>query len=82
MFGSRWRVKLPFALLSAFTTLGCRVLTAWKLMHILLLGASPGADFLGTTMIGLAHGETLLVMIPSSLQAFDLLLYPVIVFEG
>ena len=65
MFGSGWRVKLPFALLSAFTTLGCRVLIAQKSMHILLLGASPGADFLGMTMIGLAHGETLLVMIPA-----------------
>ena len=53
---------LPFALLSAFTTLGCKALTVQKLIHILLLRHSPGADFFGTTMKRLAHGETLLVM--------------------
>ena len=53
----------PFALLSALTTLGCRALTAWKLIHILLLRGSPGADFFGTMMTELAHGETLMLSI-------------------
>ena len=39
-------------------------------MYILLLGASPGADFLGTMTTGLAHGETLLMMMPALFQAF------------
>ena len=65
MFGRGWRVRFPFALLSALTTVGCRVFTAWKSMHILCFGGSPGADLFGTTMMRLAHGETLLVMMPA-----------------
>ena len=65
MLGRGWSVKFPFALLSALTTLGWRAFTVQKLMHILLLGGSPGADFLRTTMMGLAHGETLQVMMPA-----------------
>ena len=38
---------------------------AQKSMHILLLGDYVGVEFLGTTMIRLAHDEMLLVMIPA-----------------
>ena len=48
-------MSFTLALLSAVTTLGCRALMAQKSMHILLMGVSPGADFLGTTIIGMAH---------------------------
>ena len=36
-----------------------------KFMHILCLGGSPGADLLGTTMIGLAQGLMLFLMTPA-----------------
>ena len=65
MLGRGWSVKFPFALLSALTTLGWRAFTAQKFMHILLLGGLLGADFLGATTMGLAHGETLWVMMPA-----------------
>ena len=57
--------EFPFALLSALTILGCSALIAWNQLHILLLGASPGADFLGTITIRLAHGLMLWVIIPA-----------------
>ena len=70
MFGSGCKVGYPFALLSALMTLGCNALMAWKSMHILLLSASPGADFLGTTTIRRADGEMLLVIIPAHSKLF------------
>ena len=64
MFGKGWSVRFPFALLSALTTVGYRAFTAEKSMYILCLRGSPSADFFGTTMTGLAHRETFLVMMP------------------
>ena len=43
---------------------------------------SPGADFLGTTTIGLAHGLNALSDNTSTFQCFNFLLYPIVVFEG
>ena len=40
-------------------------------MHILCLGASPGADFFGTTTIGLAQGLILFLMTPVHALAFQ-----------
>ena len=64
IFGNGCNVKLPFALLSTLTTAGCNAFSLQKSIHIRLLGGSSGADFFGTITMGLAHGDTLLVMIP------------------
>ena len=45
-------------------------------------GGSPGADFLGTTTIGLAQGLMLFLMTPAHSKVSNLLLNPRIVFEG
>ena len=65
MLGNGYSVKFPLALLSAFTTLGCSAFMAQKSMHIHLLSASLGADFMGTMTMGLTNEDTLLVMMPT-----------------
>ena len=64
IFGNGCSVRLPFALLSTLTTVGCNAFNLQKSIHILLLGGLSGADFFGTITIGLAQGDTLQVMIP------------------
>ena len=81
MFGIGWSVKFPFALLSALTTLGCRALTAQKSIHILLLRGSPGADFFGTMMTGLAPWRNTPGDDACSFQTLDLLLCPIVMLE-
>ena len=56
---------MPFALEWAFVTGGINLLITLYLIHNLLIGCSPSAIYSGTTTIGLAHGETLLVMTPA-----------------
>ena len=49
----------------AVMTSCCNSLTFLKSMHNLLFRGSPGADFFGTTTIGLAHLDMLLVITPA-----------------
>ena len=55
----------PLVSKSAQQTSGCSSFSFLKSMHILCLGGSPGADFLGTTTIGLAYGLMLFLMTPT-----------------
>ena len=50
-------------------------------MHILHLGGSPGADFLGTTTIGLAQGMDALLDDSHTFQCLDFLLKPAVMFK-
>ena len=60
-------VITPFALESTFCTIGSNLFIALQSTQSLLLGGSPGCSaFLGTTTMGLAQGETLLVITPAS----------------
>ena len=43
----------------------CRSIIFLKLIHNLFLGGSPGYDFFGTTTMGLAQGDILLVITPA-----------------
>ena len=49
----------------AVMTSSCNSLTFLKSTHNLFFGGSPGADFLGTTTIGLAHLNILLMITPA-----------------
>ena len=59
--------KLPsvFVCLSTLCVFGWSSFSLLKLMHILCLGGSQGADSLGTMMIGLAQGLILFLMTPA-----------------
>ena len=52
-----WPLVFPAVMTSC-----CNLLTFLKSTHNLLFGGSPEADFLGTTTIGLAHLDILLVI--------------------
>ena len=66
ILGKGIRDKLPCVsvCLSTLCILGWSSLIFLKSIHILRLGGSPGADFLGTTTIGLVQGLMLFLMTP------------------
>ena len=71
-----WPLVFPAVMTSC-----CNSLTFLKSTHNLLFGGSPGADFFGTTTIGLAHLEHAFGDNTSSFKGFYLPLYPFIMFQ-
>ena len=73
ILGSGINDKLPWVsvFLSTLCVLGCSSFIFRKSTHILCLGASPGADFFGTTTIGLAQGLMLFLMTPAHVLVFQ-----------